>query len=92
MELRTYGLPDDYWDHYRNWIRKTSASEAHEVARSYIRPKDALLVVVGQAADFAQTLQQFGPVTVISPDGEVKARFEDRRQGSATGAPPDAIH
>jgi zinc protease len=92
MELRTYGLPDDYWDHYRNWIRKTGASEAHDVARNYIRPNDALLVVVGQAADFAQTLQQFGPVTVISPDGEVKARFEDRRKATATGAPHDAIH
>jgi zinc protease len=93
MELRTYSLPDDYWDQYRNWIRKTSASEAHYVARSYIRPKEALLVVVGQAADFAQTLQQFGPVTVVSPDGEVKARFEDRRPATgATGAPHDAIH
>jgi predicted Zn-dependent peptidase len=93
MELRAYGLPDDYWDHYRKWIRKTSASEAHYVARNYIRPKEALLVVVGQAADFAQTLQQFGPVTVVSPDGEVKARFEDRRPATGTqGAPHDAIH
>jgi predicted Zn-dependent peptidase len=93
MELRTYGLPDDYWDHYRNWIRNTDASEAHDVARNYIRPKEALLVVVGQAADFAQTLQQFGPVTVVSPDGEVKARFEDRRPATgAKGAPHDAIH
>lgn len=38
-QLRTFGLPSDYWDHYRNWIRQTSASEAHYVARSYIRPR-----------------------------------------------------
>jgi predicted Zn-dependent peptidase len=92
VELRTFGLPDDYWDHYRQWIRETSSSEARYVARSYIRPKDSLVVIVGQAADFAQSLQQFGPVTVVSPDGEVKAKFEDRRPKSgATGAPRGPI-
>lgn len=90
VKLRTFGLPSDYWDHYRNWIRATSASEAHYVARSYIRPREALVVVVGQAADFAQSLAEFGPVTVVSPDGEVKARFEDERTGR-TGAPRGPI-
>lgn len=91
LKLRTFGLPSDYWDHYRNWIRGVSASEAHYVARSYIRPKEALVVVVGQAADFAQSLGQFGPVTVVSPDGEVKARFKDERT-SGTGAPRAPIN
>ena len=86
IKLRTFGLPSDYWDRYRNWIRETSASEAHYVARSYIRPREALVVIVGQAADFAPSLGQFGPVTVVSPDGEVKARFEDERTGPK-GAP-----
>ena len=87
VDLRTFGLPDDYWDHYRQRIRQTSASEAQYVARNYIRPQDALVVIVGQAADFAKSLQQFGPVTVVSPDGELKARFEDQRPNAgATGA------
>lgn len=87
VKLRTYGLPDDYWDQYRQAIRKTSASEAQYVARSYIRPNDSLVVIAGQAADFAQSLTQFGPVTVVSPDGEVKANFGDQRPNSgATGA------
>jgi predicted Zn-dependent peptidase len=92
-ELRTFGLPDDYWDQYRHWIRATSATEAQYVARSYIRPKESLVVVVGQAADFAQSLQQFGPVTVISPDGEIKAKFEDKRpKPSSSGAPRGPIN
>ncbi|MFW2386969.1 MAG: M16 family metallopeptidase [Polyangiales bacterium] len=87
VELRTFGLADDYWDRYRQAIRATSASEAQYVARNYIRPESALVVIVGQAADFAQSLQQFGPVTVVSPDGEVKARFEDKRPNlGASGA------
>jgi len=89
VKLRIFGLPDDYWDHYRQAIRNTSASEALYAARNYIRPKDALVVVVGQAADFAQSLQRFGPVTVVSPDGEVKAEFENARSDEAVPrAPP----
>ena len=91
-ELRVFGLADDYWDRYRNWIRDTSASEAQYVARSYIRPKEVLVVIVGQAADFAQSLQRFGPVTVVSPDGEVKAKFKDKRpKPAASGAPRGPI-
>jgi hypothetical protein len=85
MELRTYGLPPDYWTNYRSYVRQISASEAHYVARTYIRPAEALVVIVGQAADFAPSLDQFGPVTVVSPDGEIKARFPDKRTGP-TGA------
>jgi hypothetical protein len=87
VELRTFGLPDDYWDGYRRAIRKTSASEAQYAARNYVRPNDALVVIVGQAADFAQSLQEFGPVTVVSPDGELKAKFEDKRpKAGSSGA------
>ncbi len=91
-ELRVFGLDDDYWDNYPNWIRETSSSEAQYVARSYIRPKEALVVIVGQAADFAESLQRFGPVVVISPDGELKAKFEDERpKPSTSGAPRGPI-
>jgi predicted Zn-dependent peptidase len=87
VKLRIFGLPDDYWDNYRRAIRATSASEALYVARNYIRPNDSLVVIVGQAADFARSLQEFGPVTVVSPDGEVKAKFDDKRPNAgATGA------
>ncbi len=93
VELRTFGLPDDYWDRYRQAIRKTSGSEAQYVARNYIRPDDSLVVIVGQAADFAQSLQKYGPVTVVSPDGEVKAKFEDKRpKAPGSGARRGAIH
>ncbi len=91
-ELRIFGLSDDYWDRYRNWIRDTSASEAQYVARSYIRPKESLVVIVGQAADFAESLRRFGPVTVVSPDGEVKAKFADQRtKAASSGAPRGPI-
>ncbi|MCZ6807261.1 MAG: pitrilysin family protein [Deltaproteobacteria bacterium] len=97
IELRTFGLPDDYWDRYRKAIRATAGSEALYAARHYIKPDKALVVIVGQAADFAESLRQFGPVTVVSADGEVKAKFsaQPRRTGaepSPKGAPTAPIH
>jgi len=91
VELRTFELPDDYWDRYRKAIRATSGSEALYAAREYIKPGKALVVIVGQAADFAESLRQFGPVTVISPDGEVKAEFSAQsRSKGARRRPKDA--
>ncbi len=88
VELRTFELPDDYWDRYRNAIRATSGSEALYAAREYIKPNKALVVIVGQAADFAESLTEFGPVTVVSPEGEVKAEFGTQPPGPR-GARPD---
>jgi predicted Zn-dependent peptidase len=75
VQLRTFGLPDDYWDTYRQSIRATGSTEALQAAQSVIRPAEALVVIVGQAADFAESLQEYGSVTVVSSDGEVKAQF-----------------
>ena len=97
VELRTFELPDDYWDRYRKAIRATSGSEALYAAREYIKPDKALVVIVGQAADFAESLRKFGPVTVVSPEGEVKAKFSEQPRSSGAqpgpkGAPAPPIH
>ncbi|MDH3199525.1 MAG: insulinase family protein [Myxococcales bacterium] len=97
VELRTFELPDDYWDRYRRAIRATSGSEALYAAREYIKPDKALVVIVGQAADFAESLTEFGPVTVVSPEGEVKAQFSPQppskpAEPSPKDAPAAPIH
>ena len=74
-ELRLQGLPDSYWESYGPAVREVGALEALEVAKQHIRPDRVLVVVVGQAADFAQALRQFGPVRVVAQDGELKAEF-----------------
>ncbi len=75
VQLRTFGLPDDYWDTYRQSIRATGPAKALQGAKAVIHPEKALIVIVGQAADFAESLQEYGRVTVVSPDGEIKAQF-----------------
>lgn len=74
-DLRSYGLPDDYWDGYRTSIRAVTPEQAHESARRYIQPDRALMVAVGRAADVVEPLRRWGPVRVIGTGGEEIARF-----------------
>jgi predicted Zn-dependent peptidase len=81
-DLRVYGLPDDYWDGYRSAIRQVTAEQSLAAAREYIHPDQALVVVVGKAADIAEDLRRLGPVTVQSTNGEVVRRLDALPSGS----------
>jgi hypothetical protein len=69
-DLRLYGLPDDYWDTFRSNIRKVTADDALSAARTFIHPEQAVVVVVGRAADVVPSLQKLGPVRVVDVNGE----------------------
>ncbi|MFT5356724.1 MAG: zinc protease [Polyangiales bacterium] len=73
--LRIFNLPDSYWETYRSAIRSTTPAQALAAAQEHIRPSEALVVVVGTAAEISESLRAFGPVTVVDPDGSVKQRF-----------------
>jgi len=66
-DLRVFNLPDDYWDTFRKDIRKISADGALKAAQTYIKPQQALVVVVGNAQKIEDSLRKFGKVSVIKP-------------------------
>ncbi|MEM9864429.1 MAG: pitrilysin family protein [Myxococcota bacterium] len=73
--LRIFDLPDDYWDGYRTAIRNTTPANALAAAQAHIQPNEALVVVVGTAAEIAEDLRRFGPVLVVDMEGEEKQRL-----------------
>ena len=75
-DLRIYGLPDDYWDGYRTSIGEVTSEQVLEAARADMRPDQALVVVVGRAAEIYEPLRRWGPVTVVTADGEEIRSFE----------------
>jgi len=75
-QLRVFNLPDDYWTSFRSAIRGVSAAQAHEAARTYIRPDHGLIVAVGRAASIVEPLRRYGPVRVIDTDGDLISNFE----------------
>lgn len=74
-DLRVYGLPDDYWDTFRTQIRAVSADQALASAQQYVHPDQAVIVVVGKAADIKEALRAYGAVTVLHIDGTVEEQL-----------------
>lgn len=69
--LVTFGLPDAYYDTYREAVLALTPADIHAAARGVLDPAGARIVVVGDAAAIASPLAALGPV----------------RRWDATGAP-----
>lgn len=67
--LAAYGLPDDYYDSYRERVMAVGAEDVLETARELLRPEEAVVVVVGDADKVRGELEALGvaPVEVIDP-------------------------
>ncbi|MFQ5537723.1 MAG: M16 family metallopeptidase [Gemmatimonadota bacterium] len=59
-ELIVYGLPDDEYSTYRDRIRAVSTDAAARTARRRFRPRDARVVVVGDAETVRSQLEDLG--------------------------------
>ena len=69
-----YGLPDDYFDAYRERVRGVTAPEVQRVAREHLRPEALQLLVVGNPAAVQEPLEAlgFGPLVVHDIDAVVR--------------------
>jgi zinc protease len=67
-QLVVFGLADDYYHRYRDDVRAVTAEAAAAAARRHIRPGEAQVVVVGDAAQVVSPLEalDLGPVDVRS--------------------------
>ena len=68
--LVNYGLPDDYWQTYRDHLEAISESDVKRVANDLIVPDQLLCLVVGDAAKVRSELEAtgVGPMEVVAPD------------------------
>lgn len=66
----TYGLPDDYWQTYRDRILAVTAEDVLQVARTRLWPDRAVVVVSADAGQVRGPLEALGlgPVTVVTAD------------------------
>lgn len=67
--MAVYGLPDDYYDSYRDRLMAVTADEVREAARRHLMPDRAAVVVVGDAGELRGGLEALGigPVQVVDP-------------------------
>jgi predicted Zn-dependent peptidase len=58
--LAVYDLDDDWWHAYRSRLEAVTTGDIHTVARELIRPDDAVILVVGDAARVRDELARAG--------------------------------
>jgi zinc protease len=73
--LTIYGLPEDYFDTYRERIRSVTAEQVQAAAQQYLKPDELQLVVVGDPGAVREGLEALGagPVTVYDAEGKPSA-------------------
>lgn len=70
--LATHGLPDDYYDRYRDRVRAITREQILDAARRYLHPDMLQMVVVGDPSIVRAPLDsmRFGPVTLYDTLGQ----------------------
>jgi zinc protease len=84
-----HGLPDDYWQTYRDRVRKITEADVSAAVQKHVSPDQLSIVAVGNASGFSKTLEGLGAVTVV-PAARLDLTQPDflRKQETASG--PDA--
>ncbi|HKS24900.1 MAG TPA: pitrilysin family protein [Thermoanaerobaculia bacterium] len=72
LDMELYDLPHDYFDRYRDNIGAVGKDHIAAVARKYIDPDRALIVIVGNAEQIREPLGSLGmPIHEMDIDGKV---------------------
>jgi predicted Zn-dependent peptidase len=68
--IATYGLPDDYYDHYRDGLLAVTAAEVQQAAQRRLWPDRAAVVIAGDAEKIRGELEalDIGPVVIADPE------------------------
>jgi len=74
LDMELYGLPQDYFDHYRENIGAVTKEDVERVAAKYIDPERAVIVIVGNAKQVREPLGALGyPIEELDIDGNAIA-------------------
>ncbi|MGE3520297.1 MAG: M16 family metallopeptidase [Vicinamibacterales bacterium] len=69
-EALVYGLPDDYFSNYVQNIAAVTASDVQRVAKRYVQPDRAAIVVVGDRKTIEPAIRSLnlGPINIVAVD------------------------
>jgi predicted Zn-dependent peptidase len=65
LTLALHGLPADYWQTYRDRVRKISAADVAAAVERHVDPERLSIVAVGNASGFAKALEPLGMLTIV---------------------------
>jgi zinc protease len=70
LNIERYNLPKDYYATYLQRLDAVTKDDIQAMAKKYIKPRNAHIVVVGKASEIAENLKQFGEVTYYDIYGD----------------------
>lgn len=74
VDMELYGLPEDYFDRYRENIAAVTKDDVTRVANKYLDPDRVLIVIVGNAKQIREPLGTLGfPMHELDIDGNMLA-------------------
>jgi len=74
VNIKMFDLPDDYLRTYRDQVNAVSTAEIQAVARKYVTPDDAAIVIVGDAAEITEQVKPYSDkIEVYDTEGNKKA-------------------
>jgi zinc protease len=59
VQIKMFGLPENYLEIYRDRIQAVTIPQVQEVARKYVRPDEAAIVIVGDGAQLADQVNPY---------------------------------
>lgn len=72
MGDRAQGLPDDWFARYLAGIQDVTPERVQGVLRTYLDLSRMTILLVGDATQFGNGLEAFGPVRFVNPDGTLR--------------------
>jgi zinc protease len=84
------GLPRDFLDTYVEKIKAVTGDDVLRAAREYLHPEKAIILVVGEPADFDAPLSTFGELNVIDMGATAGRQEESSVLPGPVEAPPAA--
>src|SRR5439155_8852035 len=59
VQIKMFGLPDDYLQTYRDRVQAVTIDEIQDVASRYIKPDEAAIVIVGDGRQIVEQVERY---------------------------------
>lgn len=88
VQIKMYGLPDNYLETYRERIQAVTGDDIQQVATKYVKPDEAAVVIVG---DGREILQQVEPYSKIIELYNTSGKRKEKPSGTSSDVTSSAI-
>jgi zinc protease len=87
VQLKMFGLPDDYLDIYRTRVQQVTIEQIQEVAQKYVKPDEAAIVIVGDGAQLSDQIKPYAEdIEFYNTAGKKKAHPSTAQPASRPAA------